>query len=151
MTRVVPSPVLPFFRQGGQRGSRESCIPLENGPTPKSGLHSVRSLQYANFLLQAKNAADDWCVQTSGVAKGGPGRARARPKLASFSGLLRLQFLIACILQAIKNCILQAIKSWSRRRPGNEATCRSCHAISCEREANGLAYIGIGQVPGQYQ
>jgi len=32
--------------------------------------------------------------------------------LASFPGLLRLQFLM----------ILQAIKNWRRRRPGNEAT-----------------------------
>ena len=39
--------------------------------------------------------------------------------LASFPGLLRLQFLIICSMQ--KWSILQAIKNWSRRRPGNEA------------------------------
>jgi len=37
--------------------------------------------------------------------------------LASFPGLLRLQFLIACSMQNG----LQAIKNWRCRRPGNEA------------------------------
>ena len=39
--------------------------------------------------------------------------------VASFPGLPRLQFLIAC---SIRFCILQAIKNWSWGRPGNEAT-----------------------------
>ena len=37
-------------------------------------------------------------------------------KVASFPGLPRVQFLIACSMQK-----LQAIKNWSRGRPGNEA------------------------------
>ena len=41
--------------------------------------------------------------------------ASKRSMLASFPGLPRLQFLIACGMQ------LQAIKNWSRGRPGNEA------------------------------
>ena len=53
----------------------------------------------------------------------------ARPKLASFPGLLRLQFLIASsmhtgsILEAIKNWRRRSelIKNWKRRKPGNEA------------------------------
>ena len=42
--------------------------------------------------------------------------------IASFPGLPHFQFLIACILQAIKNwSSMQAIKNWRCGRPGNEA------------------------------
>ena len=43
--------------------------------------------------------------------------------LASFQGLPRLQFLIACSIQkwTLRFCILQAIKNWRWGRPGNKA------------------------------
>ena len=41
-------------------------------------------------------------------------------ELASFPGLSRFQFLIACSMQK-QICILQVIKNWGR--PGNEAMC----------------------------
>ena len=51
----------------GQRGSRESCIMLENGPT-QSLVTQCSSLAVCklNFVLQAKNAEDE---ATIGVCK----------------------------------------------------------------------------------
>ena len=69
LTRIVASAVLPFLGKRGQHGSRESCILLQNRPpeVSLSSLHSIRCLQYANFVLQVKNHCRqgyDWCVQT---------------------------------------------------------------------------------------
>ena len=58
-----------FLSKRGQRGSRESCILLEAPDQPEvslPGLRSVRRLQYANILLQAKSAADE---ATTGVCE----------------------------------------------------------------------------------
>ena len=68
LTRIVASAVLPFLGKRGQHGNRESCILLQNRPPEvSSSLHSIRCLQYANFVLQVKNHCRqgyDWCVQT---------------------------------------------------------------------------------------
>ena len=51
-----------------------------------------------------------------------------RGTLASFPGLPRLQFLIAC-------SIMQAIKNWSRGRPGNEARVHDMQQTSRKAES----------------
>jgi len=65
--------------------------------------------------------------------------------LASFPGLLRLNFLIACILQAIKN--------WRCRRPGNGAKPYSIHLIPhqpcCVRGNVSLWALATGVVHSQ--